>query len=128
SLGQTWIVLDHRGGRPRLTAITRVAPYHLKTFGENLREISKDFSSLASRLLPPTRAPAASSSSANKPAEALIQNTVSFEEGNECDVASARTNARGHPVRSNHQGSNEGGPCRSASAFSNAKGDSANVG
>jgi len=28
-----------------------VAPYHLKTFGEDLREISKDPSSLASRLL-----------------------------------------------------------------------------
>src|SRR5262249_15453922 len=57
-----------------------------------------------------------------------IQNTVSFEEGNECDVASARTNARGHPVRSDHQGSDEGGPCRSAPAFSNAEGDSGNVG
>jgi hypothetical protein len=57
-----------------------------------------------------------------------VQNAVSFEEGNECDVASARTNARGHPVRSDHQGSDEGGQCRSAPAFSNAEGDSANVG
>src|SRR5262249_50550795 len=56
-----------------------------------------------------TRAPAASSPSG---LSHCMQKTVSFEEGNECDVVSARTNARGHPVRSNHQGSDEGGPCR----------------
>src|SRR5262249_22031034 len=90
-----------------------VAPYHLKTFGENLREISKDPSSLASRLLLNTHS-CPNSFRPPPPISRLrhcIQNTVSFEEGNECDVASARTDARGHPVRSDHQGSDEGGQC-----------------
>src|SRR5262245_53478566 len=109
-----------------------VAPYHLKTFGENLREISEDPSSLASRLLLNTHScPSSFKPSANKPAQALHPKRrimATSEEGNECDLASARTNARRHPVRSDHQGSDEGGQYRSTPAFSNAEGDGANVG
>ena len=43
------------------------------------------------------------------------------EEANDCKLASARTNARGHPVRFDHQGSDEGRRCRSTPPFSDAE-------
>jgi len=43
-------------------------------------------------------------------------------ERNDCELSSARTNTRRHPVRFDHQGSDEGRCCRSTPACSNAEG------
>src|SRR5215831_10382325 len=118
----------------------KVARYHLeKISGKSPKTFKSDCSwapSLASRLLLDTHYSRAAVSTRvlqlQAPAEALHpQNAVSLatgEEGNDCDLASARTNARGHPVRSDYQGSDEVRRRRSTPAFSNAEGDGANVG
>src|SRR5262245_33493822 len=58
-------------------------------------------------------------------------NSVRFatsEEVNESKMATVRANARGHPVRLHHQGSDEGRRCRSTPACSNAEGGRTKVG
>ena len=73
---------------------------------------------------------ARSPQSMRKSCPASTTHCISFATngGSECELASVRTNARGHPVRSDHQGIDEGGRCRSTPAFSSVEGGGTKVG